>query len=195
MAFGAATATLLAARGASVVVNYLKNAATASQVVAQIHANGGQALAVQANIRDQQQAEALVQAARDTYGRIDILVNSSSPSGVFKPFEQMNWEEVATVVDVGGGTGALLAEILRSRPEIHGTLVDLPRTVARAGSIFQAASVVKRVRTVGQSFFDPLPDHSSPGLVMPRYFLDDISELLHKTWHGVYLIGYRGCLC
>jgi 3-oxoacyl-[acyl-carrier protein] reductase len=84
---GAATATLLAARGASVVVNYLKNSATASQVMAQIHANGGQALAVQANIRDQPQAEALVQAARDTYGRIDILVNSSSPSGVFKPFD------------------------------------------------------------------------------------------------------------
>jgi SAM-dependent methyltransferase len=67
------------------------------------------------------------------------------------------WDEVATVVDVGGGTGALLAEILRTRPEIHGTLVDLPRTVARADSILQEASVGDRVRTVGQSFFDPLP--------------------------------------
>ncbi len=67
------------------------------------------------------------------------------------------WEEVKTVVDVGGGTGALLAEILRARPEIQGTLVDLPRTVARAGSILQAAGVGERVRTVGQSFFDPLP--------------------------------------
>jgi SAM-dependent methyltransferase len=67
------------------------------------------------------------------------------------------WEEVATVVDVGGGTGALLAEILRTRPEIRGTLVDLPRTVARADSILQEASVGDRVRTVGQSFVDPLP--------------------------------------
>ena len=67
------------------------------------------------------------------------------------------WESIRTVVDVGGGTGALLAEILRTRPEIHGTLVDLPRTVARADSIFQAAGVGDRVRTVGQSFFDPLP--------------------------------------
>ena len=39
---GAATAKLLAERGASVVVNYLKNSATASQVIAQIHENGGQ---------------------------------------------------------------------------------------------------------------------------------------------------------
>jgi 2,7-dihydroxy-5-methyl-1-naphthoate 7-O-methyltransferase len=67
------------------------------------------------------------------------------------------WESVRTVVDVGGGTGALLAEILRARPRIHGTLVDLPGTVARAGSILQEASVSERVRTVGQSFFDPLP--------------------------------------
>jgi precorrin-6B methylase 2 len=67
------------------------------------------------------------------------------------------WESVRTVVDVGGGTGALLAEILCARPENHGTLVDLPRTVARASSILQAAGVVERVRMVGQSFFDPLP--------------------------------------
>src|SRR5215470_14844057 len=67
------------------------------------------------------------------------------------------WEQVKTVVDVGGGTGALLAEILRARPPIHGTLVDLPRTVARAGSLLQAAGLGERVRIVGQSFFDPLP--------------------------------------
>lgn len=68
-----------------------------------------------------------------------------------------NWDTVRTVVDVGGGTGALLAEILRARPAVRGTLVDLPATVARSGEIFQAADVAGRVTTVGQSFFDPLP--------------------------------------
>jgi hypothetical protein len=68
-----------------------------------------------------------------------------------------DWESVRTVVDVGGGTGALLAEILRRRPRVRGTLVDLPRTVARSGEIFGAAGVAGRVTTVGQSFFDPLP--------------------------------------
>ena len=67
------------------------------------------------------------------------------------------WEEVKTVVDVGGGTGALLAELLRARPGIQGILVDLPGTVARASAILQEASVSERVRTVGQSFFNPLP--------------------------------------
>jgi SAM-dependent methyltransferase len=68
-----------------------------------------------------------------------------------------DWEEVKTVVDVGGGTGALLAEILRAHPQIQGTLVDFPGTVARAEVLLQAAGVRERVRTVGQSFFDPLP--------------------------------------
>jgi hypothetical protein len=68
-----------------------------------------------------------------------------------------DWETVNTVVDVGGGTGALLAEILRNHPGVQGTLVDLPRTVARSSEIFEDAGVSDRVTTVGQSFFDPLP--------------------------------------
>src|SRR5262249_12636066 len=48
------------------------------------------------------------------------------------------WEHVRTVVDVGGGTGAMLAEILRARPRVHGILVDLPRAVARSTGIFRA---------------------------------------------------------
>jgi len=68
-----------------------------------------------------------------------------------------DWASLRTVVDVGGGTGSLLAEVLRAQPHIHGTLVDLPRTVARSGEIFQAAGVTDRVTAVGQSFFDPLP--------------------------------------
>jgi SAM-dependent methyltransferase len=67
------------------------------------------------------------------------------------------WETVRSVVDVGGGTGAMLAEILHKWPHIQGTLVDLPRTVALARETFEAAGVAERVTTVGQSFFEPLP--------------------------------------
>src|SRR5438309_1660992 len=67
------------------------------------------------------------------------------------------WEAVRSVVDVGGGTGALLAAIVRARPMVRGTLVDLPRTVARAGEVFRAAGVAERVTVSAQSFFDPLP--------------------------------------
>ncbi len=67
------------------------------------------------------------------------------------------WDSIQTVTDVGGGTGAMLSEILRAHPHLRGTLIDQPRTVARSGEIFRAAGVTERVNTVGQSFFDPLP--------------------------------------
>ena len=68
-----------------------------------------------------------------------------------------DWQSVATVVDVGGGTGALLAEVLRAQPHVRGILVDLPRAVARAGDLLAAAGVADRATTIAQSFFDPLP--------------------------------------
>ena len=68
-----------------------------------------------------------------------------------------DWDAVQWIVDVGGGTGSLLAEILRGRPTLRGTLVDQPSTIARSGVVFQAAGVADRVTAVGQSFFDPLP--------------------------------------
>jgi hypothetical protein len=67
-----------------------------------------------------------------------------------------DWPDIHHVVDVGGGTGALLAEVLQAHPHVRGTLVDLPRVVAAAGEP-RAAGVADRVTTVGQSFFDPLP--------------------------------------
>jgi hypothetical protein len=83
------------------------------------------------------------------------------PAGHGRPDPEVlvagGWESVRSVVDVGGGTGALLAEILRARSGLRGTLVDLPKTVARSGELFHAAGVAERVTALGQSFFDPLP--------------------------------------
>lgn len=64
------------------------------------------------------------------------------------------WTSVRSVIDVGGGTGTMLTEVLRAHPGLHGTLVDLPGTVARASF---PEEIRDRVTTVGQSFFDPLP--------------------------------------
>jgi hypothetical protein len=67
------------------------------------------------------------------------------------------WDAVRYVVDVGGGTGALLASILHAHPGVRGTLVDLPLTIERSSEVFRAAGVAGRVTTAAQSFFDPLP--------------------------------------
>src|SRR5215831_9900009 len=90
---GAATAKLLAARGARVAVNYLSNAQAAEGVVAAIQAARGVARPIQADVRDEQQVSRLVAEVIDTYGRLDILVSNAAMRSRFAPFEQMAWEE------------------------------------------------------------------------------------------------------
>jgi hypothetical protein len=67
------------------------------------------------------------------------------------------WDAIRTVVDVGGGTGTMLAALLLRHPHVHGVLVDLPGTVARADQTLTGATLAERVTLHGQSFFDPLP--------------------------------------
>lgn len=74
---GRAIALELAAQGATVIVNYQKNADAAQEVVAAITTGGGQAIAVQGDVSQEADANALVKAALDAYGKLDILVNNA----------------------------------------------------------------------------------------------------------------------
>jgi hypothetical protein len=61
------------------------------------------------------------------------------------------------VCDVGGGTGTLLASVLRANPGATGVLFDLPTVIAKAPPVLEAARVAERVEVVGGSFFDSVP--------------------------------------
>jgi 3-oxoacyl-[acyl-carrier protein] reductase len=74
---GRGIALELAARGAAVVVNYNASADAAQAVVDEIKSGGGEALAIQADVSQDADADALVKAAVDAYGKIDILVNNA----------------------------------------------------------------------------------------------------------------------
>ncbi|MBC7263560.1 MAG: 3-oxoacyl-[acyl-carrier-protein] reductase [Chloroflexi bacterium] len=74
---GRAICERLAAEGAKVVVNYRASAKEAEEVVAAIKAKGGEAMAVQGDVSDAAQAEALIQKAIESYGKVDILVNNA----------------------------------------------------------------------------------------------------------------------
>ena len=74
---GRGIALELAKRGATVVVNYQRSADAANEVVEQIKSTGGQAMAFQADVSQEQDANNLIKAAIDAYGKIDILVNNA----------------------------------------------------------------------------------------------------------------------
>jgi 3-oxoacyl-[acyl-carrier protein] reductase len=88
---GAAIAQALAAEGASVVVNYASSQAGADKVVAAITQAGGKAVAVRGDVSKAADAQGIVDAAIETYGRLDVLVNNSGVYD-FAPVEQITEE-------------------------------------------------------------------------------------------------------
>ena len=89
---GAAIAKSLAAEGASVVVNYASDKAGADTTVNTITAAGGKAIAIKGDVSKAAEAQAIIDAAITTYGKLDILVNNS---GVYKftPIEDVTEDE------------------------------------------------------------------------------------------------------
>ncbi|TMQ97406.1 hypothetical protein ETD83_20310 [Actinomadura soli] len=64
---------------------------------------------------------------------------------------------VGTLVDVGGGTGNLLADVLGAHPGMRGVLLELPETVRQARERLEDAALLDRVELVEGSFFDRVP--------------------------------------
>ncbi|RST47228.1 methyltransferase [Variovorax sp. MHTC-1] len=63
-----------------------------------------------------------------------------------------------TVVDVGGGNGALLVAVLAANPGVQGVLFDQPHVVSGAASLLERAGVANRCHTVGGDFFESVPE-------------------------------------
>ncbi|MBY5354487.1 glucose 1-dehydrogenase [Rhizobium leguminosarum] len=96
---GAAIAKALAAEGAQVVVNYASSKAGADAVVQAIDAAGGKAIAVQGDVSKAEQAQGVVDAAINEFGKLDVLVNNS---GVyeFAPIGEVTEEHYRRMFDV-----------------------------------------------------------------------------------------------
>lgn len=95
---GRAIALELGKQGAAVVVNYNSSPAAADEVVQAITEAGGKAVAVQANVSDEVQVEALFKAAVEAFGKVDIVVNNA---GVTRDnlIIRMKPEDFDTVID------------------------------------------------------------------------------------------------
>ena len=96
---GAATARLLAERGMRVVVNYLSSDQAAKEVVAGIEAADGQAMAVQADVREAAAVESMVERVRAAWGGVDVLVHNALTPYAIKPFQDLTWEELGGKLD------------------------------------------------------------------------------------------------
>lgn len=134
---GLAVAAALADDGANVAVNYVSRPDAADAVVKQIEASGGSAIAIRADVSQEDQVRAMFRQTIDHYGTLDILVNNA---GLQKdsPFENMSLADWQLVLNVN-----LTGQFLCAREAVREFLrrgVVKERSIA-AGKIICMSSV------------------------------------------------------
>lgn len=122
--FGRGAALKLGAEGAKVVVA-ARRKTLLDEVVAEIGANGGEALAIETDVSDPAQVTALATAALDRFGRIDVWVNNVGV-GAIGYFWDIPIEDHARVVDVNlkGLIFGAHAALTQFRRQGYGTLIN-----------------------------------------------------------------------
>ena len=135
---GRAVALAYAKEGAKVVVNYTSNEKAAKEVVEAVDKMDSQAVAVKADVAKKVEAERLVQAGIDQFGRIDILVNNAGfgrPAMMLK-MEEDQWDQV---IDIHLKGAFLCAQAAGRHMKEQ-----------KSGKIINVSSVAGLVGTVGQ---------------------------------------------
>lgn len=98
---GAAIARIFAIEGAHVIVNYNNSKGKAEDIVATIKAEGGEAIAVQADIANSKDVNLLIEAAKSRLGQIDIWVNNAGADIlVGEAAKYSKQQKLRTLIDV-----------------------------------------------------------------------------------------------
>ncbi|MCP2031074.1 short-subunit dehydrogenase [Okibacterium sp. HSC-33S16] len=135
---GRATALRFAKRGATVVLAS-RRAQALAELAAECEKLGGSALAVQTDVTDASQVEALARRTVATFGRIDVWVNNASVS-VFAPFLEMPLDDLRRVLNVNmmgyiyGAKAALAVMTKQGR----GSLINVASIVAEVPQPYTA---------------------------------------------------------
>ncbi|HZR32623.1 MAG TPA: glucose 1-dehydrogenase [Terriglobales bacterium] len=137
---GAAIAAKLGSEGANVVVNYSTDKAGAEKVVKAVEANGGKAVAVQADVSKQDQVKKLFQETKKAYGTVDVLVNNA---GIYdlKPLEAIDEQHFRKHFDTN------VLGLLLATQEAAAIIGD------KGGSIINISSIVSKTPPAGASVY------------------------------------------
>lgn len=136
---GRSIALALATEGAKVTVNYARSREAADKVVAEIGEAGGEAIAVQGDVSQQEQVENLIKETKEKFGRIDVLVNNA---GITRDtlLLRMKPEDWQAVIDLNL-TGVFLCTKAVSKLMLK----------QRSGRIINIASVSGQMGNPGQA--------------------------------------------
>ncbi|ELO1772391.1 glucose 1-dehydrogenase [Vibrio fluvialis] len=134
---GAATSKLLAKQGYAVCVNYRANQASADQVVGAITGMGGRAFAMQADVANEQEVEALFAATEQRFGVVTHLVNNAGILDKQSRLADMSLERFNHVMNTNVTSCFLCCrEALKQMPS-GGAIVNVSSAASRSGAPFE----------------------------------------------------------
>ncbi len=139
---GAATAMLAAQKGYVVAVNYQAHSLAADEVVRQIRASGGQAIAVQANVASESQVLAMFDRIDAKLGRLTALVNNAGVIDVPARVDEMSFERLKRMFEINVlGSFLCAREAVKRMSTRHG---------GSGGAIVNVSSAAARLGAAGQ---------------------------------------------
>ena len=147
---GRAVAIRLAADGAKIAVNYNSGETPAQEVVDEIIAQGGEAIAVQSDVSDEAQVKTMVAAVRKQWNRLDILVNNAGIRNdrLLMRMSTREWDDTLDVNLRGAFfcTKAVLPLMVRQR---RGRIINMSSVVGVAGNPGQANYAASKAALIG----------------------------------------------
>ena len=149
---GRAIAETLATHGHRVAVNYFTSARGAQDAVETIESAGGKAIAVQADVREVAQIDAMLQKVRGHFGGpVEVLVNNATGPQPMKPVEDYTWQDFQDQLDFFVKaplllTQAVLAEMKKAR---WGRIVNIGSEVVELGNADFSAYVAAKGAMLG----------------------------------------------
>ncbi len=134
---GAATAKRLAAQGYSVCVNYRTQTDAATQVVNEIEENGGNAIAIQADVSNEQQALSLFEQTEQALGKVTHLVNNVGILFTQSRLTDMSLERFQSVMNTNVTSCFLCCREAAKRFESGSVIVNVSSAASRSGAPFE----------------------------------------------------------
>lgn len=134
---GAATAQLLAGQGYAVSVNYLKNHEAAQRVVSAIRAAGGRAVAVQADVSNEAEVDALFEKTQQALGQVTHLVNNAGILFTQSTLAEISAERFQKVLTTNVMSAFLCAKAFIHQCQGPGAIVNVSSGAAKSGSPFE----------------------------------------------------------
>jgi NAD(P)-dependent dehydrogenase (short-subunit alcohol dehydrogenase family) len=133
---GRACALALAANGANVVINYTSNEDAAKSTAAEAEKSGVKTLVVQADVSKPEEAQRLIKAAEEAFGKIDILVNNAGISRD-RTIARMSVEEWDTVIetDLSSAFYCTNAAVGGMRERKYGRIVNISSIQGQQGAV------------------------------------------------------------